>query len=505
MTKKIKISFVGTLLAATMFTACSSSDDTTIVVEPIDYSSTAITSFSLRKNSDILNNLDSVFFSIDLNSATIFNADSLPYGTKVDALGVNLTCSSSKSIRIYEPKTDTEEEKMIDYDQDETAKINFAKGPVRVHVVSYNGKDERDYYIKVNVHNQVPDSLYWSEMARTDLPTALTGVTAQKTVMLGKQVVCLTTDGAAYNLATTEDPYANAWDNKSVTFPSAVDVNTLTATDNALFILAADGSLLTSTDGTAWTSTGETWKAITAPYGTKLLGLKANGATCQFVSYPAGFSGAAPDSFPVEGSSQAVELATKWSSSNQVLIYGGRTADGSLTGAAWSFDGNQWAKISESLPKAEGYAIAETLISETDTVSWRVKTSKVLLAFGGRLADGTTNEIVYLSRDMGITWKKGDDLLQLPKYMPDTYNASTVVISRTMSAPEPDYSRAWQQLKVRELPSVYVRRSASRKARQNQTWECPYIYMFGGIKADGTLQNAIWRGVVNHFTYQPII
>ena len=46
-----------------------------------DYSGTAVKSFSLKENDQVLNNIDSVFFSIDLVNGMIFNADSLPVGT----------------------------------------------------------------------------------------------------------------------------------------------------------------------------------------------------------------------------------------------------------------------------------------------------------------------------------------------------------------------------------------------------------------------------------------
>lgn len=46
----------------------------------------AVTAFSLNDNKKVLDSLSNVFFSIDLVSANIFNADSLPYGTNVSRL-----------------------------------------------------------------------------------------------------------------------------------------------------------------------------------------------------------------------------------------------------------------------------------------------------------------------------------------------------------------------------------------------------------------------------------
>ena len=61
--------------------SCNSTDD-----EEITYTiseSVRVTSFSLAANDSVLANLDTVFFTIDLNGGQIFNADSLPVGTDV--------------------------------------------------------------------------------------------------------------------------------------------------------------------------------------------------------------------------------------------------------------------------------------------------------------------------------------------------------------------------------------------------------------------------------------
>ena len=48
--------------------------------------SVAVYSFGFQADDSVLANLDTVFFSIDLDRALIFNGDSLPYGTHVDKL-----------------------------------------------------------------------------------------------------------------------------------------------------------------------------------------------------------------------------------------------------------------------------------------------------------------------------------------------------------------------------------------------------------------------------------
>ena len=67
-----------------MFTSCNSDSDSSD--SEVIYGSTQVKSFKLKANSNVLSGLDSVFFSIDLVNAQIYNADSLPFGTKTDKL-----------------------------------------------------------------------------------------------------------------------------------------------------------------------------------------------------------------------------------------------------------------------------------------------------------------------------------------------------------------------------------------------------------------------------------
>ena len=61
-------------------------------------SSTAITGFNLIENNDILANLDSIFFTIDLENARIYNADSLPKGTDISRMLVELSYPNCYSV-----------------------------------------------------------------------------------------------------------------------------------------------------------------------------------------------------------------------------------------------------------------------------------------------------------------------------------------------------------------------------------------------------------------------
>lgn len=503
--------FASALTGVLMLVSCNSSSDY-YEVDTVDMGSVAVKSFSLQANSNVMNNLDTVFFSIDLNNAQIYNADSLPYGTNVSAIAVDLVTDNCSAITIYSPAeeegaNDTE----IDYLEDDDAKINFSKGPVKVNVVSFDGVNKRDYYIKINVHTVVPDSLYWSEAAFLRLPTSLQAPIVQKTVKAKDgSMYCYTYDGRLYNLGKTTDPFIGKWNVEEVKFPKNVELRTLTYAGN-FYVLASDGELLSSEDAKTWNGTGEYWKSIVGAYSysaddDKLLGLKEKNGVYVHSMYPASSSYKevqADVEFPISGNSATIEFNTIWSVKPQVMTIGGRKMDGSLSGATWAFDGESWAKVGNGIPAAEGYSLFPYKISATDTVAWKVTETDVLMALGGRTAKGL-NRNLYISYDMGMTWQLGSSLVQLPKYMPAVTDADVHVCTTTLKeAQEAKAQSEWNGTSVAAVPSCYAV-SQSRAVSAIESWECPFIYLFGGIKDDWYLQTTVWRGVINHFSFRPL-
>ncbi len=164
--------FAKTAIAAIilgMGTSACNEDSSTFSTEDLDISydtnsNTAITSFSIKANKKILTGLDSVFFTIDLNKFSIFNADSLPKGTDVSKLLVNIGNSGSSKIVIKYTDYKTQEKKELEYSSsNNTDSINFLD-EVTVTVTSLNELQTKTYDIKVNVHKTEPDSLCWGSV-----------------------------------------------------------------------------------------------------------------------------------------------------------------------------------------------------------------------------------------------------------------------------------------------------------------------------------------------------
>ncbi|MBR6750286.1 MAG: hypothetical protein IKM10_07355, partial [Bacteroidaceae bacterium] len=67
--------------------ACKKDEDE----EKVSTGSVRISAFSLKADTTLLDNLENVFFTIDLENGLIYNADSLPVGTDVSELEVKIT------------------------------------------------------------------------------------------------------------------------------------------------------------------------------------------------------------------------------------------------------------------------------------------------------------------------------------------------------------------------------------------------------------------------------
>lgn len=462
-------------------------------------STTAVTSFSLKANAKILENLDSVFFSIDLDHRVIFNADSLPKGTPVDSLiAVIKFPDSVKEAKIAMYGGD-KEDSSFDYKSTPTAAIDFTR-VVYLEMTAQDGTTTNAYRVKVNVHQTEPDSLIWDRVALSKLPSRLGGPREQKSVERdGSVFTILRESDGTITLSSASDIYTGEWSKTSVALSFQPRIETFTAAGGNFYILSSDGLLMKSGDAAAWESTGETWSNIVGPFGDTVLGLAVRDSEVWHVAYPSGKNLKADPDFPLTGFSSMVAFSSKWSDTPIGIITGGRCADGSLTGATWGFDGDNWAVLSESLPQSEGVSLIPYFSYRKTAALWIQTEYSVLVAMGGRGADGAVSKTLYISYDNGINWQKGSSLLQLPDFIPAFADADALVVS---TRKEGSLTDNWRDKAVGKP-------AASRVNYQIEgydvIWDCPYIYLLGGCGADGKLYDTVWRGVLGRLTFMPVI
>ena len=487
--------------------SCNSSSTSEAVTE-LD-GSAIVKSFTLVENEKVLPDLDSVFFAIDLVNGEIYNADSLPKGTRIAALAATITTDNASAVTLYIPrpgKTDS----IVDYLQHTTDTIDFSNGPVRLEVVSLNGLTKKNYNVRVNVHNVVSDSLCWGSTAFAPL-AAPAGTVKQRTVKQGSYIYTFGSTGSSYSLAATGD--MAAWQQQAFTPGFDMDVNTITATEDAFYALSeADGTLYSATAPAGpWTSRGIHFHHLYGGYGTELLGLCTDvNNQPGIVSYPSMRQVDAPEGFPVAGTSPAVTLEAPMATSAQMIIVGGIDSDGGNSADAYGYDGTRWARLTSDagkrLPKAlSGIALAPYYSLRARVVEWKPEVFPTLLTFGGREESGEINTVVYMSRDWGMNWVKADSLLQPGPDMPATHGAQALVESHTMNVARS--AALWTETGMPCRLPVGARlegAAASRAIAPVTEWEAPYIYLVGGYDASGNLNAEMWRGVINRFTFTPI-
>lgn len=489
-------------LCSFIFSACNSSSQEE-EYQLVASSDASIMAFQLVSNEKVLDSLNNVYFSIDLLNARVFNADSLPYGTPTSRLVALITTKDASGVLITfsrEGASDT----TVNYLTNSTDSIDFSRGPVKVSVTSQSGTVTRDYMVEVNVHKVKADSLAWQSLESIALPSSFNTVKAQYAAKKGETFYCLTASATGeYCMSTTTDPYSGTWDVNPANFPFAPEVTSLRASSESLYILSSDNHLYSSADGSTWSDTGVAMSYIYGSYLDQVVGTDGS----NIVAYPSGKTFVMPAGFPVKGTSLPASYETSMGISEQIVILGGVCADGSLSRSAWGFDGNTWACISRasySLPEGlESPTLVAYDLFKVSLSTWTPTQYPALVAFGGKKADNSISRTVYISKDWGMTWIVAPELMALPESLPALYCQPAFIYATEM------HSRAsrWNELAVRPLypfASFVNNRVSSRATTPITQWDCPAIYLFGGLDAAGNTNPTLWRGLISRYTFKPI-
>lgn len=485
--KKLIILNIAALLCVLGFCACNEKVDTPEYIA----SNVAVDTFFIQKDDNILENLDNVFFTIDLENGKIFNADSLPFGTKVNKLIPVIKLKQGASAATLTVKTAAGTDTVHDYIKNHTDSIDFSNGPVILSVTSLDEKVTKKYTINVNVHQVKADSLTWSRTERRALPSQFDIPARQHTAATAKAAYCLTLNAAGQaSMAVAANPGDANWDIYSVTLPAEADIKSFTATEDALYILTP-ASMWKSTDGgRSWSDTQQAWSHIYGAYGQCVLGAFKKDGNWYTADYPA-TAGTAPilPGMPVSGTSAPVAFSFPLVQTAQLLTVGGYDKDGKAINTTWGYDGREWACLSaQPLPKALGNMCLVPFFTFQVNSLWTVTDYACLLAFGGN-NDSEINRTVYMSTDYGLTWAEAPASVQFPEEIPAMISSQAYVFTSTIHAPK---AARWRAVGGRATEPV-------------TQWDCPYIYIFGGESQDGVTYNTIWRGTINRLSFKPII
>ncbi len=505
----LKNLFIASIIGfgALAFHSCNSDSDSQYTYE--ESSAVAVTAFSLNDNKKVLDSLSNVFFSIDLVSANIFNADSLPYGTNVSRLVPSITASSGASLVQLEFPRPGKSDSIVNYLTNSTDSIDFSNGPVKLRVRSQSGAVERVYTVKVNVHAVKPDSLCWKEFTGGNIAWQHPTLAARGAARCGDTFYVLSAadNGSAYEMLSSTDAFTENSASVAADFSSFTpDVESLTGTDEALYILASDGRLMKYATGGNWSDTGSRFHALYGAYGNEVLGSVNDESGWHIKAYPSGKTYSLPAGCPVEATSQLCLYTLPMAESPMAVMLGGRTVEGSLSAKAWGFDGSTWAMIStKTIPDAlEDVVLADYDLFNVPSSTWSPVKFPALVAFGGRRANGSVNRTVYYTYDLGMTWRKAPELMQLPSDVPSFYGNRAFVFATTSKAKSRSSMLSCFNVKGLPAGAMEIMPVRSRASEPITEWEVPAIYFFGGHYASGDAIPATWRARLIRYTFKPV-
>ena len=330
------------LLSLPVFVSCNKDKDDD---DNYSYNSseqtTLVRAFGLQADADVLANLDSVHFTIDYDNGLIYNADSLPVGTDISALKVNVEFINTVNSAVFTITGATvQADTTINYTTSMTKSLDFT-GKTIFTVTSYDKSQVKDYEIKVLVHKVNPDSLAWPMSWRRDLQGYNSDVKSLKVVCQGDLYRMMTYNGTTCTLLTASSPNQGIWEKQNVSMPFTPDISSLTACGDVLYMLASDGTLYTSSDGVTWTSCGVMWHSVLGAYDDRVLGIVAGSDGYCHDEYPRpdGFEATPVEAgFPVSHASDMVETDNQWTLSQQAIIVGGIDSEGNMLSDVWGYD-----------------------------------------------------------------------------------------------------------------------------------------------------------------------
>lgn len=289
-------------------------------------------------------------FSIDQVNRLIYNIDSLPVGsdTIIDSILID-----TFTVTGYITSGDLDTILNISNYQDLTGATSEAGLRFRIHAADLT--TYRDYYLKINIHQQEPDSLQWSQPLT--LPVRSTIGRRLKAVTWEGDLLIYFYDGVEDIVAyRTPAQSFGAWEEVTVDgLPLDADMASVVKAENAgslgtaLYVATETGDVYSSTDGVAWTiEDGLSGSVVTlvGNYVDRLFGLVTDedGVTwfAEAASDQSGWTTGeeAPDDFPRKNL-----YSTTFQTTNllyQMMVVGYTSGERIIP---WAYDGTTWAAM----------------------------------------------------------------------------------------------------------------------------------------------------------------
>ena len=354
----------------------------------------------------------------------LFNVDSLPAGSIPDSIKVTLSCNSPYSVAFYQYD---EADALVNY-------INYADTQIvwfddyavtRIEVTAKDGYTKKSYFMKVNVHKTMADTIRWHYAALNLFD--MTNVVDQRVDTLGTDLYWYGTQNDQSQWVRTSSLIGDVkqWSEATtLSTTSPLNLGTLLHWNGQLYAVGTDGTLLTTTDGKQWNVASSDYTFVNL-LGCQMAARGDQEHLCAIVQYDGGYhfgrsdNGTAwkldsliiddvrtsqlPADFPVSDYSRPISTGANLrlgNNSSRIYISGGVKADGTLTASTWSTDGKQWAEFKQGYlrPNKRPSIVRYTLDNDYPDTFWIMQT--------GEREDGSVSDTLYFSQNNGVTWKR---------------------------------------------------------------------------------------------------
>ncbi|MDR0995225.1 MAG: DUF6242 domain-containing protein, partial [Tannerella sp.] len=395
-------------------------------VDTTEYKDAQISSMSLSHDS--ISALANTKFTIDQLNGLIYNADSLPYGTKVG----KVICTLTYSLSYVDGTMVVEGAKPDSIWWNGSDSLDFSV-PLYFRVTAYDGKTTKSYKAWVNLHQVNPDTAIWT-------PYASTGIKPDEMKVLpyhlasaasGEEDVYIMYAKTGDKLQAFYAPRKQVghWTEEPlVGLPAKANLQQVCAMGDTLYAPTTDGKLYYSGNGFQWA------EDTSAPQIKALMGVVDSGYTTPqpLLSAVIEEGGslrfarrdlegawtegqALPDSFPLSGFGSIGYERLGYA---YLMVVAGKDAGQAALNTTWATgDALQWAQMND--PNMQYFSKREgPVLTYYDNDFYLI---------GGLGTDGEAKKDVYRSLDSGISWQVADTMLYLPKAYPATGYASVAV------------------------------------------------------------------------------
>lgn len=359
-------------------------------------------------------------FPMTINQRTQFieNRDSLLYGTLLRSVLLNVTYTGSTLL--YRVKGDVDST-WLQYSSQDSMDL---RKDVELLAMANDGLSSRSYTLRLNVHKQEGDSLYWNQV---DAAVPMLRVMTQPcAIMVQDRLSVLGKEDGAVKLA--ERSAEGEWSSTITNLPAEAVVETVIKKGGTFFVGTTNGDIYASNDAKAWQKLNTQQQAgrILAGASSESLYALMDGELYRGVENEVGewvFKAESLDeSTAFLPAAQVKTLLIKQANgNNRLVMVGNRTDAADVTSVVWN---KMWnADIKEA--EAEWMLLNQTAdnkytLPQLEYLNLLQYDGKCM-AFGGPSVPGKGEnkamDALYVSEDYGITWHKNLNMMKLPKQL----------------------------------------------------------------------------------------